>query len=83
MAMRRIFWGFCINRFCIGPIHYVLSRSGFSFEFSEIFVIVKLLPHLPSRGVDKNACRYNFFKPSNQSMEIVHNIPGFFATLIF
>jgi len=64
--MRRIFWGFCINRFCIGPLHYVLSRSGFSFEFSEIFVIEKRLPHSPSRGVDKNACKYNFFVPLMQ-----------------
>jgi hypothetical protein len=34
MAMRRIFWGFCINRFGIGPLHYVSSRSDFGFEFS-------------------------------------------------
>jgi hypothetical protein len=25
--IRRIFWGFCINRLGIGPIHYVSSRS--------------------------------------------------------
>jgi hypothetical protein len=39
--MRRIFWGFCINRFGISPLHYISSRSDFSFEFSEIFVIEK------------------------------------------
>jgi hypothetical protein len=66
--MRRIFWGFCINRFGIGPLHYVLSRSDFSFEFSEIFVIEKRLPDSSSRGVDKIAYRYNFFKPLNKSM---------------
>jgi hypothetical protein len=40
--MRRIFWGFCINRFGRGPLHYVSnvsSRSDFDFEFAEIFVI--------------------------------------------
>jgi hypothetical protein len=62
MAMRRIFWGFCINRFGIGPLHQVLSRSDFVFEFAEIFVIKKRLPDLPSRGVDKNAYRYNCLK---------------------
>ncbi len=61
MAMRRIFWGFCINRFSIGPLHYVSSRSNFGFEFAEIFVIEKQLPDLPSRGVDKNAYRCNLY----------------------
>ncbi len=71
--MRRIFWGFCINRFGIGPLN---SRSDFSFEFSELFVIEKRL--------DKIAYRYNFFKPLNISKVIVHYIPGFFfAKLIF
>ncbi len=59
--MGRIFWGFCINRFGIGPLHYVLSHSGFGFEFAEINVIEKRLPDSPSRGVDKIASRYNFF----------------------
>jgi hypothetical protein len=59
MAMRQIFWGFCINRFGIGHLHYVSSRSVFSFEFLEIFVIEKRLPDSPSRGVDKIAYRYN------------------------
>jgi hypothetical protein len=40
-----------------GPLHYVLSRSDFSFEFSEMFIIEKLLPDSPSRGVDKIAYR--------------------------
>ncbi len=57
MTMRRIFWGFCINRFGIGPLHYVWSCSDFSLEFAEIFVIKKRLPDSPSRGVDKNAYR--------------------------
>jgi hypothetical protein len=42
--MRRIFWGFCINRLGIGPLHYVSSLSDFSFEFSDIFVIEKRFP---------------------------------------
>jgi hypothetical protein len=78
--MRRIFWGFCINWFSIGPLHCVSSRSDFGFEFAEIFIIEKRLPDSPSQGVDKIAYRYNFF----QSMVIVHDIPGFFfAQLIF
>jgi hypothetical protein len=60
--MRRIFWVFCINRFGIGPLHYVSSRSDFGFEFAEIFVIEKRLPDSPSQGVDKNAYRYNYFQ---------------------
>ncbi len=43
MAMRPIFRGFCINRFGIGPLHCILSRSDFGFEFAEIFVIEKRL----------------------------------------
>jgi hypothetical protein len=39
MAMRQIFWGFCINWILIDPLHYLLSRSDFGFEFAEIFVI--------------------------------------------
>jgi hypothetical protein len=34
--MNRIFRGFCINRFCIGPLHYISSCSDFGFKFSEI-----------------------------------------------
>jgi hypothetical protein len=60
--MRRIFWGFCINRLGIGPLRYVSSRSDFSFKFSEILVIEKRLPDSASRGVDKIAYRYNFFQ---------------------
>jgi hypothetical protein len=43
-AMRRIFWGFCRNRFLMSPLHYSSSRSVFRLEFSEIFVIEKRLP---------------------------------------
>ncbi len=62
MATRLIFWGFCINRFGIGPFHYISIRSNSGFEFAEIFVIEKQLPNSPSRGVDKIAYRYNFFQ---------------------
>ncbi len=48
MATRRIFWGCCINRFGIGPLHYISSRSDFGFEFAEIFVIERRLPDSPS-----------------------------------
>jgi hypothetical protein len=50
------------NRFGLGPLHYISSRSDFNFEFAEIFVIEKRLPDSPSRGVDKIACRYNCFR---------------------
>ncbi len=59
---RLIFWGFCVNPFGIGPLHYVSSLSDFSFEFSEKFIIEKRLPDSPSRGVDKISYRYNFFQ---------------------
>jgi hypothetical protein len=76
--MRQIFWGFCRNLFLMSPLHYISSHSDFCFEFAEIFVIEKQLPDLPSRGVNKIAYRYNFFKPLNKSIVIVHNIPGLF-----
>jgi hypothetical protein len=60
--MRLIFWGFCINRFGIGPLHDLSSRSDFGFEFAEILVIEKQLPDSLSRGVNKIAYRYNFFQ---------------------
>ncbi len=62
MATRRIFWGFCRNRFGIGYLHYISSLSNLGFEFAEIFVIEKRLPDSPSQGVDKNAYRHNFFQ---------------------
>jgi hypothetical protein len=65
MATRRIFWDFSIYRFDIGPLHYISSLSDFGFKYMEIFVIEKRLPDSPSRGVDKIACRYNFFQTFN------------------
>jgi hypothetical protein len=60
--MNRIFRDFCINRFGLGPLHYFSSRSDFGFEFSEIFVFEKRLPVSVSRGVDKIAYRYKYFR---------------------
>ncbi len=51
MERNRIFRGFCINRFGIGPIHYISSHSDFGFEFSEIFLFKKQLPNSTIRGV--------------------------------
>ncbi len=51
METNRIFRGFCINRFGIGPLPYILSPSDFGFEFSEIFVLEKRLPDSTIRGV--------------------------------
>jgi hypothetical protein len=60
--MKRIFRGFCVNRFGLGPLHYISSRSNFDFEFAEIFVFEKRLPVSVSRGVDKITYRYNYFQ---------------------
>ncbi len=55
----------------------------FLLRIRRIFVIEKRLPDSPSQGVDKIADRYNFFKPLNKSMVIVHYIPGLvFAKLV-
>ncbi len=51
METNRIFQGFCINRFSIGPSHYISSRSDFGFEFSEMFLFEKWLPDSTIRGV--------------------------------
>ncbi len=48
--MNRIFRGFYINRFGLGPLHYISSRSDFSSEFAEIFVFEKQLPVSVSQG---------------------------------
>jgi hypothetical protein len=77
MAMRQIFWGFCRNRTGSAcPLHYVLSRSDFSFKFSEIFVIEKRLPDSASRGVRLMPCPFNKnikrqcpWKTVNQNLE--------------
>ena len=74
--MNRIFRVFCINRFGLGRLHYISSRFDFGFEFAEIFVFEKRLPVSMSRGVDKIAWSIHFFKPLNNSIVIVHYIPG-------
>jgi hypothetical protein len=83
MAINQFFRFFCINRFGLGPLHYISNRSDFGFEFSEIFVLENRLPALVSRGVDKIAWSIHFFKPLNNSLVIVHYIPDlFFAKLV-
>ncbi len=56
-AMRRIFWGFCMNQFGIGPLHYIPILASNSRPQSKT--------DSPTRRVDKNAYSYNFFKPLN------------------
>ncbi len=51
METNWVFRGFCINRFGIGPLYYISSRSDFGFEFSEIFVFEKRLPDSTIWGV--------------------------------
>ncbi len=62
MATNRIFRGFTINRFGLGPLHYISSRSDLGFEFAEIFVFEKRLPVSVSRGVDKISWSIHFFE---------------------
>jgi hypothetical protein len=69
--MNRIFRGFCINRFGLGPLHYILSRSDFGFEFAEIFLLKKQLPVSVSWGVDKIAYRYNYFQTFKYTIFVV------------
>jgi hypothetical protein len=49
------FLGFCRNWFLIDPLHYLLSRSDFGFEFAEIFVFEKRLPDSASQQVGESA----------------------------
>jgi hypothetical protein len=53
--MRSIYQGFFINRFGIGPLHYILSRSDFGFKFAEIFVIEKRLPNSAIKSLKENS----------------------------
>ncbi len=57
--MKRIFWGFCINRFLINPLHYFSRGSDFVFKFAEIFVIENRLPNSGSR---QDFIELSFFK---------------------
>ncbi len=59
MTMKPIFRGFCINRFGIGPLHYISSRSDFGFEFAEIIAIEK---RLADRRVGESLSRYWMLK---------------------
>ncbi len=51
-----------MNRIGLGPLHYISSRSDFSFEFAEIFVLEKRLPVSVRRGVDKITYSYKYFQ---------------------
>jgi hypothetical protein len=83
MAARRIFWGFCINRLAIGPLHYISSRSDFWLRIRGVIRNRKTTPQLAESGSRQDSYRYNFFKSLNKSMVIVHSIPGlFFAKLV-
>jgi hypothetical protein len=83
--MNQFFRCFCINRFGLGPLHYLSSRSDFGFESSEIFGFENRLPASVSRGVDKIAWSIHFFqsfKYFNCDSTVLY-IPGlFFAKLV-
>jgi hypothetical protein len=53
--MRRIFCGFCRYWFLMSPLHYLLGRSDFGFEFVEILVFEKQLPAITIREVADSA----------------------------
>ncbi|MFN9982985.1 MAG: hypothetical protein ACK53Y_23855, partial [bacterium] len=53
-------------------LYYISSRSDFDFEFTEIFVIEK------RRVGESTRMPIDVFKPLNQSMVLVHYIPGLF-----
>jgi hypothetical protein len=55
--MRPIFRSICINRFDIGPLHYISSCSDFGFEFVEIFVIKIQLPETPILRLGESGSR--------------------------
>jgi hypothetical protein len=62
------FWGFCINRFLMSPLHNLSSSSDFGFEFAEIF---KIETRLPTRRVGESTrlpVDTIFSKPLNKSM---------------
>jgi hypothetical protein len=60
------FLGFCRNRFGIGSLHYISSRSDLGFVFESTRMPIDTI----------------FFKPLNKSMVTVHHIPGFFVCQI-
>jgi hypothetical protein len=60
--MNQFFQCFCINRFGLGPLHYLSSSSDFGFEFSEIFIFENRLPAMVSPGDDKIAWSIHFFQ---------------------
>jgi hypothetical protein len=51
------FLGFCRNWILVDPLHYLLSRSDFDFEFAEIFVIKKRFPDSAIRQLSNSASR--------------------------
>jgi len=80
--MRRIFWGFCRNRLLMSPLHYCTFQAVPIFA-SNLRRYLSSKNDSPTCHVDKMAYRYNFFKPLNKPMVMVHNIPGlFFAKLV-
>jgi hypothetical protein len=74
-----VFRCFCINRFGLGSLHYLSSRSDFGFEFRRYSYLKIDSPHW---WVGETRLPI-FFKPLNKSIVIVHYIPGlFFAKLV-
>jgi hypothetical protein len=78
--MRRIFWGFCRNRFLMSLLRYLSSLSNFGFEFAEIFILEKTTPQLAESTI--LPIDTIFFKPLKKSMVIVHYIPGLFFAIL-
>ncbi len=78
--MNQFFRCFCINRFGVGLLHYLLSYSDFGFEFSEIFDYSYSKIDSITRWVGESTrlpIDTIFVQPLNKSMVIVHHIPSF------
>ncbi len=67
MALRPIFRGFCINRFGIGPLHYISSSFDFGFEFGQKIVIEKR----PSDSASRRVGYWMWKLPSSVSWRVV------------
>jgi hypothetical protein len=83
METNRIFRGLCINRFGIGPLHYISSRFDFGSEFSEIFEFKKRLPDSTIRGVSDSpyqryaesaTLRLNYMGSRRLSASLIHGV---------
>ncbi len=53
---------FCINRFGLGPLHYISGRSDFGFEFPEIFIFEKTIHGVKRGYVVADLCKFLYLR---------------------